>query len=124
MAAPWFTAWVDCSIRAEVSLAASADLLARLRTSSATTAKPLPAFPARAASTAAFSASILVWKAISLIVFTIFQSLPTYGVFYSWRQSFLSFSHHCCEYLCRFHWPNYLLLWLLVRYVKPGLKYR
>ena len=39
---------------------ASALLLARLRTSSATTAKPLPAAPARAASTAAFSARMLV----------------------------------------------------------------
>ncbi len=46
-------------------LAASADRIARLRTSSATTAKPLPASPARAASTAALRASRLVWKAIS-----------------------------------------------------------
>ncbi len=54
-----------------VFLDASADLLAKLRTSSATTAKPLPAVPARAASTAAFSASIFVWKAISSMVLII-----------------------------------------------------
>src|SRR5581483_5254522 len=38
---------------------------ARLRTSLATTAKPRPCSPARAASTAALSASRLVWKAMS-----------------------------------------------------------
>ena len=37
---------------------------ARLRTSLATTAKPRPCSPARAASTAALSARILVWKAM------------------------------------------------------------
>ena len=48
--------------------AAAADFAARLRTSSATTENPFPALPARAASTAAFSARILVWKAISSMV--------------------------------------------------------
>ena len=38
---------------------------ASLRTSAATTANPLPCSPARAASMAAFSASRLVWRAIS-----------------------------------------------------------
>jgi hypothetical protein len=38
---------------------------ASLRTSEATTAKPLPCSPARAASTAAFRASRSVWRAIS-----------------------------------------------------------
>ena len=38
----------------------------------ATTANPLPASPALAASTEAFNARILVWKAIPSIVFTIF----------------------------------------------------
>ena len=47
-------------ISAEMSLAASADLPARFRTSPATTAKPRPCSPARAASTAALSASKLV----------------------------------------------------------------
>ena len=41
---------------------------ASLRTSAATTAKPLPCSPARAASMAAFSASRLVWRAISSMI--------------------------------------------------------
>ena len=52
--------------------AASALRWARLLTSSATTANPFPASPARAASTAAFRARRFVWKAISSIVFRIF----------------------------------------------------
>ena len=63
--------FTDPSIISVVVLAASALRCARLRTSSATTANPFPASPARAASTAAFSASKLVWKAISSMVFTI-----------------------------------------------------
>ena len=55
-------------MRPAVSLAAWALRWARARTSSATTAKPLPDSPARAASTAAFSARMLVWKAISSMV--------------------------------------------------------
>ena len=47
-------------IRLLISLAAAALRCARLRTSAATTAKPRPCSPARAASTAAFSASRLV----------------------------------------------------------------
>jgi hypothetical protein len=50
-----------------ISLAASALRCARLRTSPATTAKPRPCSPARAASTAAFSARMLVWKAMPSI---------------------------------------------------------
>ncbi|MPN10098.1 hypothetical protein SDC9_157391 [bioreactor metagenome] len=50
-----------------ISLAASALRCARLRTSPATTAKPRPCSPARAASTAAFRARILVWKAMESI---------------------------------------------------------
>jgi hypothetical protein len=64
----------DSSIRLAVSFAACADRCARLRTSSATTAKPMPASPARAASTAAFSARMLVWNAISSIVLMIFDT--------------------------------------------------
>src|SRR5439155_612947 len=48
-----------------MSLAACEERCARLRTSVATTAKPRPASPARAASTAALSARRLVCRAIS-----------------------------------------------------------
>jgi hypothetical protein len=61
-----------CSTLAEISVlisrAASALRCARLRTSPATTAKPRPCSPARAASTAALSARMLVWKAMPSIV--------------------------------------------------------
>lgn len=50
-----------------ISFAALALFWARLLTSLATTANPLPCSPARAASTAALSARIFVWKAILLI---------------------------------------------------------
>ena len=50
-----------------VLLAASLERSASDLTSSATTAKPRPASPARAASTAALRASRFVWKAISLM---------------------------------------------------------
>ena len=50
-----------------MSLAACDERCAKLRTSEATTANPRPASPARAASTAALSASKLVCRAISSI---------------------------------------------------------
>ena len=59
------TASTERWISTVVFFAASALLAAKLRTSSATTAKPLPAAPALAASTAAFKARMLVRKAIS-----------------------------------------------------------
>ena len=49
------------------NFAAWALRLASVRTSLATTANPRPCSPARAASTAAFSARIFVWKAILLM---------------------------------------------------------
>ena len=64
---PWRTVSADCEIKALISLAAVADRCASERTSLATTAKPLPCSPARAASTAAFNARILVWKAMPSI---------------------------------------------------------
>ncbi len=73
---PSFDFTIDSSIREAVSRAACAQRWARLRTSSATTAKPMPASPARAASTAAFSARMFVWNAISSITRMIFAILP------------------------------------------------
>src|SRR5471030_391022 len=64
---PSTTLSTESSISSLISLAAAALRWARLRTSDATTAKPRPCSPARAASTAAFSARILVWKAMPSI---------------------------------------------------------
>jgi hypothetical protein len=64
---------MDSSIKTVVSWAARAHRCARLRTSSATTAKPIPDSPARAASTEAFSARMFVWKAISSITLMILE---------------------------------------------------
>ena len=58
-------------MRILICSADSADCAANLRTSSATTAKPLPCSPARAASIAALSASRLVCSLIALIASTI-----------------------------------------------------
>ena len=68
---PVSTALIAALIKFCVVFDASADFPARLRTSSATTAKPFPDVPARAASTDAFNARILVWNAISSIVLII-----------------------------------------------------
>jgi len=64
---PASTFSTESPIKALISLAAPALRCARLRTSAATIAKPRPCSPARAASTAAFNARILVWKAMPSI---------------------------------------------------------
>jgi len=69
------SAWIS-EISDAISAAAPCEPSASLRTSSATTAKPAPASPARAASTAALSARMFVWNAISSIVLMIFAMLP------------------------------------------------
>ena len=66
-AMPLMLVWM--SVR--ISLAAAPLRWASARTSDATTANPRPASPARAASTAAFSARMLVWKAMPSITATI-----------------------------------------------------
>src|SRR4051812_4772843 len=67
--APAVSAWM-ASTRWEMSSVARAVSCASSLTSLATTAKPLPASPARAASMVAFSASRLVCSAMPLISFT------------------------------------------------------
>ncbi|MCW0416594.1 hypothetical protein NB689_002348 [Xanthomonas sacchari] len=61
---PSATRSTESSIKVLISLAAFEERWARVRTSLATTAKPRPCSPARAASTAALSARMLVWKAM------------------------------------------------------------
>ena len=80
---PPLTSSALCSISAFTSLEACAADCARRRTSTATTAKPLPASPARAASTDALSASKLVWKAMSSIMPMILEILPDELVIFS-----------------------------------------
>ena len=72
-AVPFCTAAI-CPVISSVALAV---WFARSLTSDATTAKPLPASPARAASIVAFSASRLVWLAMPLIRVTISPMLTT-----------------------------------------------
>ena len=69
--APSSTRCVDSLISEEISRAAWFERSASFRTSSATTAKPMPCSPARAASMAAFRASRFVWLAISEITWMI-----------------------------------------------------
>ncbi len=65
--APWRTWSADSATSCLICWVAAAVRWASVRTSVATTAKPRPASPARAASTAAFSASRLVWNATDSI---------------------------------------------------------
>ena len=64
---PASTRSTDSPISSLISLAALALRWASVRTSPATTAKPRPCSPARAASTAALSARMLVWNAMPSI---------------------------------------------------------
>ena len=75
-AAPLRTVSTLLPIKVLISRAALALRWARLRTSEATTAKPRPCSPARAASTAALSARILVWKAMPSITPMMSEILP------------------------------------------------
>ena len=81
MASSSSTDWVPSTwVTWSISLADSAERSASTRTSSATTAKPRPSSPARAASMAAFSASRLVWSAMSrtwLVMLVILRVLAT-----------------------------------------------
>ncbi|MNR09486.1 hypothetical protein D3C85_1256880 [compost metagenome] len=72
------SSWILVTSEA-TSAAAAPVCMDSLRTSSATTANPLPAAPARAASIEALSASMLVWRAIPAIIAfapTIFSERP------------------------------------------------
>ncbi len=97
---------IVASMRFLLSSAASELLSASVRTSSATTAKPFPASPARAASTAAFKARILVWNAISsisLITFAIFREDSL--ISFTERTSISIFSLLYCT-SCRIDWES------------------
>ena len=107
---PLSTAFIELWISTVVFLAASALLLARFLTSSATTAKPLPAAPALAASTAALSASMLVWNAISSIVLIIFPISPDV-----WLISFIALIiSSICSLVCSISEPRFATFWFAV----------
>ncbi|VWC52072.1 hypothetical protein BLA6863_08017 [Burkholderia lata] len=73
---PLSTFSAESPISVLISFAALALRCASERTSPATTAKPRPCSPARAASTAAFSARMLVWNAMPSIVPMMSTTLP------------------------------------------------
>ena len=91
---PVVTCWLEVSIKALISLAAVALRCASVRTSAATTAKPRPCSPARAASTAAFSARILVWKA-----------MPSMTEMISWTLAELAAMSCMVAIMRRMAWP-------------------
>ena len=88
---PVSTLSTEASISTLISLAAAAERCARLRTSDATTAKPRPCSPARAASTAAFSARMLVWNAMPSI--TLMMSAIFFGAGADQRHRLHHFVH-------------------------------
>ena len=74
LSSDWLKFWVEEVKRLRIEVISPSDscvLLDKVRTSVATTAKPLPCSPARAASIAAFKASKLVCSEISRIEDTI-----------------------------------------------------
>ncbi len=85
-----------------ILVAFSVDCAARLRISSATTAKPFPDSPAWAASIAAFIASRLVRSAISWMIVTVSDTLPTLERI-SWmeRSDCCCCSPPCCAVSCK-----------------------
>ena len=91
---PVVTCWLDVSIKALISLAAVALRCASVRTSAATTAKPRPCSPALAASTAAFSARILVWK-----------EMPSMTEMISWTLAELAAMSCMVAIMRRMAWP-------------------
>ena len=83
--------WI-CATNSWICFALFSDVSANVRTSSATTAKPLPCWPARAASMAAFNANKFVWSAIRATAFTMspmfaawFSSSMTISTDKAWR---------------------------------------
>ena len=97
---PDFTSLALCSISALTSEDALAADWARRRTSTATTANPLPASPARAASTEALSARRFVWKAMSSITPMMLEILADDAVICSMARVVSAITAPPCSAVC------------------------